>query len=109
MRRKFREFRAIALILLLGIIPAGFAKTCPPVCKDMAEKYDELEKTIRRCKDVKAANQDFISRLRTDDESKRLKANSNIRIAEKRIAEAEKQKRELDAIKAQKCNDCKEA
>jgi len=86
------------------------AETCSPDCDNLREQRDKLEKNVHRLMGIKATNQEFLLKLDSSQDSLRIKANSNIRIAEKRISEAEEKIRNFENIKKEKkCLTCEKS
>ncbi|MGK5082046.1 hypothetical protein WDW37_01980 [Bdellovibrionota bacterium FG-1] len=63
-------------------------------CANLSLDRDKIEKSIRRLNSILQVNQDFIQGLDPEDHSERIKAQSNVNIAKKRIS----------ALKS--CSDC---
>lgn len=82
---------------------------CPVECREPRDQRAVIEKNLKRLNDVKTVNLEFISKLDADQESKRLKAASNVSIAEKRMAELQKTKDALEAtLRAHPCDICED-
>ena len=96
-------------IFLFLIVQEGksFAE-CSSVCMDLNDQLNKLESDVSRLEEIKSTNVAYIRTLDSDQDAQRLKASSNIHIAEKRIADANQKKQEIQKIKIlQKCKNCK--
>ena len=83
------------------------ALNCPPECVNLQEHIQELESSIQRLNRINSTNQEYLSSLDPDQDVQRMKALSNVHIANKRIGEIEGQKQGLEKKKNnQKCEVC---
>jgi hypothetical protein len=73
-------------------------------CPELQEKLVELDTDRRRMFEVRELNRSFIARLGEGRESLRIKANSNITIAERRILRIDTERdATLEAIQVRAC------
>ena len=107
---RLREIRLLCICFVLCARLAWADQPCSSDCRDLIDQSEKLEKSIQRLMTIKATNIEFLRTLDASQESQRLKANSNIRIAEKRIAEAQDKQKDFKREKTVKgCNGCAES
>ena len=88
---------------------AQAAPNCPDECGELNEQAAQFEKSIKRLSEIKAVNVAYIATLDGDQDSQRLKAKSNVSIADKRITAEQEKSKIVDASKKKmKCYLCGE-
>jgi hypothetical protein len=85
--------RHLPVLLLSAALAVPSSIACDH-CIESKRELPSLERAIERMLTIIRMNEEFIATLSPDDESERIKANSNISIARKRLVVAE---READA------------
>jgi hypothetical protein len=86
---------------------SALAVECAGECQDLSAVLAKAEESIVRLTKIRATNLEFIAGLDADQDAQRLKATSNVHIAEKRILEAGTRKSETGkAMAAQGCDRC---
>ena len=96
-------------MISLAALGATAPPRCPDDCVDIKNDEDGVANNIARLQEIRKINVDFIHGLGPDEESKRIKANSNVYIADKRIDLEKTKIQELTQKAVEKgCSSCKE-
>ncbi len=107
MRLWTRLFPIFLIIFSLKATSSVADPECSKECANLIEQSQEFQKGIDRLKKVKAMNLEFIASLDPGQDGQRLKAQSNLNIAEKRIQDLEHKLQESQKnIPQLKCESC---
>ncbi len=82
-----------------------YAQSCPSNCSGVVERFEEFETMLKYLQDIRQKNSEFIQSLKPDQKIQKMKALSNISIADKRIAKLNGENKDLQ--NPQMINQCK--
>lgn len=108
--RRFGNWRNRFQFAVLGLLFAGFSPPSPTLlscddCSGLPGQIHKLTNSIKRLRGILKINKEFLDTLLPSDDSERIKVNSNLSIAKKRILAVEQQT-EIAQEKLQS-DDCK--
>ena len=88
-----------ALVILglfsLNTKPLSAKNLCREVCSDFTDDLQSHDEEIRRIQEIKEKNERFILSLDADQYSQKMKAESNIRVADRRISDLARLSKDL--------------
>ena len=96
--------------LLFNSVTLSSQNTCHDACSSIEEDLQSRQEEIKRIQEIKEKNERFILSLDPDQYSQKIKADSNIRVADRRIFDLVKNSQEVKAKFDQEgCNQCQKS